>query len=534
MADELDPRTEARLRDTLRHEAETLPFTLTLANVEAARRARRSPMARLRVPVALLASAAAVVIVVGGLVSWRGAVLPPGGTESASPNPLASELKSYEELAAGIGIINGKVIGQGEELEGAPDAGEVVIGTIAANSYLDYVVDCRGGLIQVGVRLGDTPGGSVGTHCDDAVTTTFNTPGFDVDGAVVWVKADPGTVWRMVVAGLPDGEPSGPPVEPSFPAGLAPYEELAAVALSTREVARAEGSAEPSDAVVEIARLGDLWNLEIALACTGPGPIEIRATGTSDDESGSTFGCGSRAGSTLVTALDTAAERAPDAALVARVPAGTAWRTIVFDHLADVRPIPKAPAEAFPMTDVGAFGGLVLRDDNPTLMSTTPLMPDGATIEVAMGCSGDPSSLVHLVVDGVATDLACHESSVWHTVPDGDGTSELQVSSDGTVWVDIALRAFTQDQAGAKVVVPSATLASADGTSSAPGFTTCLNSFEIPGGASADESCVPTPYVIPEERAVRVRAGDFLELLGDSDWAITDATLTYVSVVGGG
>jgi len=40
---------------------------------------------------------------------------------------------------------------------------------------------------------------------------------------------------------------------------------------------------------------------------------------------------------------------------------------------------------------------------------------------------------------------------------------------------------------------------------------------------------VPTPYVIPEERAVRVRAGDSLELLGGGDWAITAATITYVT-----
>ena len=56
MPDELDPRLEARLRDALHHEADALPFTLTISDLEATRRERRSVRARLRLPGSLPAA----------------------------------------------------------------------------------------------------------------------------------------------------------------------------------------------------------------------------------------------------------------------------------------------------------------------------------------------------------------------------------------------------------------------------------------------------------------------------------------------
>jgi hypothetical protein len=524
MADELDPRLEARLRDVLRHEAETLPFTLTLAEVEAAGRARHAPIARLRVPVALLASAAAVAIVVGGLIAWRGATLPPVGTES--PNPLAGELESYEELAAGISLIDGLVIARGEELEGAPDGGERVIGTIPANAYVDIVFDCRGGGIEVGLRLDGEDGGRMSKPCDEAAEG-FSSPGFARDGAEVFVRADPGTVWRLVVGG---GTPSGPTPRPASLSALPSFEEIAAVASGFTEVARAEGDAQAEDTVVEILILGDLWNLELAWACIGDGLLVVGDTGSA---SKSSIGCGDgEPSASTMTLLDTAAERPTDAALVATVPAGVAWRLIVFDRSADIATGPVVPQAAFPVTVLTTFDGML----TPTAPHSEQVGPvaAGSTIEVAFGCSTgaftptDPPTLVRVTVDGVTSELACLKSNVAHFVPAGQRV-EIGLATERTVDLALEVRAFTPAQAGAVVTAPSATLMSAEGTSKAQGFTTCLLAFAIPGGASADEGCGPTAYRIPDARTVRARAGERLALVPGIDWTITGAaSITYL------
>jgi hypothetical protein len=199
MADELDPRLEARLRDALHHEADALPFTLTMSDLEATRRERRSVVARLRLPGSILAAAAAIVILVVAVTAWR--TTPQVGMETASPNPDAAGLESYEELGARLPTEGGQVVlAQGEDLVGAAtDSGlrETVIGTIPASEYVDVVFDCRGRSLSFSLR-GDPDGEPGGARPCDQEPAVFTIPGLDIPSEVV-VIAPAGAIWRVVV-----------------------------------------------------------------------------------------------------------------------------------------------------------------------------------------------------------------------------------------------------------------------------------------------------------------------------------------------
>jgi hypothetical protein len=232
------------------------------------------------------------------------------------------------------------------------------------------------------------------------------------------------------------------------------------------------------------------------------------------------------------TILDAAAERAPDAALIARVPAGVAWRLIVLDRSADIANGPEVPEAAFPATVLTTFDGSL----TPTEPYTEHVGPvdEGATIEVAFGCSTgaltptDPPTLVRVAVDGVTRELACLTSNVAHFIP-ASGRVEIGLATDRTVRLALEVRAFTPEQAGAVVAVPSVLLGQVAVRESSPGFTTCVKAYSIPGGASADEGCGPVPWEVPMARAVHVPAGDALQLASGGDWAITSAgAITYV------
>ena len=187
MPDELDPRLEARLRDALHHEADALPFTLTISDLEATRRERRSVRARntlaftlraedlerarrergstrtlLRIPVWLRLAGSLLAAAADPSSSSssrrRLADDAAGRLETASPDPRAAELESYADLAARLPTEGGQVVlAQGEDLAGAaPGTGpkETVIGTIPANAYVDWVFDCRGNSVSVSLRRG--------------------------------------------------------------------------------------------------------------------------------------------------------------------------------------------------------------------------------------------------------------------------------------------------------------------------------------------------------------------------------------------
>jgi hypothetical protein len=511
---------EARLRDVLRHEAGTLPFTLTVADVHAVRRARRSPTARLRVPAAVLASAAAVVIVLGGLVAWRTATMPPTG--APPPNPLAADLASYEELANGIAIIDGEVIGRGEELEGAPDRSEVVIGTIGANSYIDVVIDCRGGQVEAGVRMGDIIGAQMATQCD-ARATTFTMPGFETDGAVVWMKADPGTVWRLVVGGTYTGGPPATAFE------LASYEDLeehlasdsAMPVIARGEHPVAETGVEPIR--TDLGPVGDIGIAHFAYSCSG-GSIQLSRVLDGQVLASSEAACSDRPG----LYGDGTGPVDPRARFVVTAAPDVVWRVVVSGtSMPEEEPTPPPPpALGFETSPAAAYEGAL--DPGQPVSLEMPTLADGSTIVVAFGCAGDPAAVIQVTVDGEVEPMRCLASGIRRFVPAGVGPTTVELASTRRVRLAVAVSSFTQQQAGAVVVVPSARLAAVDGTSSAPGFTVCVTSFAIPSGQSADEGCGPAEYVVPEGRAVRVRSGDSLELLGGREWALTGATITYV------
>jgi hypothetical protein len=211
MADEFDPRLEARLRDALHHEADNLPFTLRAEDVEPARRVGGSTRTRMRIPVSLIAAAAAIVILVVGVGAWRNAALPYAGT--ASPDPRSAQLESYADLAASLPTEGGQVVlAQGEDLAGAaPGTGprETVIGTIPANAYVDWVFDCRGDSVSVSLRRGQEAGPGGAVPCGGR-PTVFSVPGFDTPSEVV-VTASTDTIWRVVVGGMAAGQGSPTP-----------------------------------------------------------------------------------------------------------------------------------------------------------------------------------------------------------------------------------------------------------------------------------------------------------------------------------
>ena len=326
-------------------------------------------------------------------------------------------------------------------------------------------------------------------------------------------------VWLIPVQVMADGPVRS--AEPSASDVLPSYEDLAAYPSSTVELLRNEGVGDKAAGEVEFGEVAGRFNLEVVLACTGTGEVRVSVRGGGVTSPVARYGCGTP-GLTVWTALEPQIVNATHTSVVVEAPAGTAWRMLLYDHISALRRYPEAPALGFDSTLLGTMYGTMTAGE--TAPVEAPVVAPGATLVVSFGCEGQ--GLIHLVVDGIARDAACLASNVMEFVPAGTGPSRLEITQDHAVRLNLELRSYTREQAGAVFVAPSATLHDGNGPSSAPGYTSCLLAFAIPGGASTDEGCGPAWRQVPEARAVR--ANGVLELSLPTGWVLTGATAAYV------
>jgi len=284
MADELDPRLEARLRDALRAEADALPLTVSEGDVLRERDRRRHR--RWALPASLLGAAAVVTLLVVGGALWRAtpdevaASLAPSPSPSASPRPLAT----YDELARILDeslVVPWTVAAQGEGP--AADAGDgkitTVLGTVGVYQFIDYALDCTGGDIEIRVMSGDTAGFGYKGACDQhPILITDGAGSADPDSRVE-VVATKDVRWRVIVeeSAPASGEPSVPP---SVPPSLPP---VPALGFDSTLRGALRGSAGPSDVTTIDAPIAPGSTIAIAFACAGGGLVHLTVDGVAED-----------------------------------------------------------------------------------------------------------------------------------------------------------------------------------------------------------------------------------------------------------
>ena len=522
MADELDQRLEARLRAALHTEADVLPLLVGAHDIELAR--QRNRRRRYALPASLFGMAAVVAILVIVAGAWRLSLSIVATSPATSAGPSQRELASYVDLEAMLRETapSMPVVASGEQ----PASGEAATGTVTVEiasigpyDYLNFAFDCTGGEYRIAVLDGDAEMFSGSGACGTHPLVWTDGVGSNAETNRITVAADTSVAWRLVATG------SGPSISPLptiAPTGLVSYDELAAYASSTIELLRNEGAGSSPPGPVAFGEVAGRFNLEFVLDCTGNGEVRVSVSGGGATSDVGTYGCGGP-GTILWTTLDPALIAASHASVVVDAPVGTAWRLLVYDHSSGLRKYPAAPDIGFESTVLGTMSGTFGAGE--TAPAEAPVVALGATLVVAFGCDGE--GLIRLVVDGIARDAACLGSNVMEFVPAGTGPSHLEITPDHVVRIDLELRSYTREQLGGSYVAPSATLRDANGSSSAPGFTSCLTSFAIPGGASADESCGPNWLQVPEARAVRTSGGT-LELALPTGWELTGATAAYV------
>ena len=265
MADELDPRLEARLRAALRAEADALPVMVREQDVLAARRARRTR--RFAVPASLLAAAAAIAL----FVAFGGFGGRTPDTTGASPSPtaagLGSRLATFAELRELLPP-EADVLVSGDQLPTAQDSSQdyaQVLGSIQARGRIHVAVQCVGAQ-NIVLEIGDS-GNTTALECSAAAWT-----GEFMGGAGdVTITAPGTTAYRIIVASLPADDRE-----------LASLDELRTLAAGAGALMDAPiGTGERLDAggaLIETTTLGILGGSQqivVAYDCVG-GQIEVR------------------------------------------------------------------------------------------------------------------------------------------------------------------------------------------------------------------------------------------------------------------
>jgi hypothetical protein len=280
MADELDPRLEARLREALRAEADALPFTVNEQDVlrERDRRGHR----RWAPPASLLGAAAVVTLLVVAGAIWRATLDEVAASPSASPSAWASPrpLATYDELTRMLDeslIVPWTVAAQGEGP--AADAGDgkitTVLGTVGVHHFIDFALDCTGGDIEIRVMSGDSAGFGYKSACGPRPIMITDGMGSADPDSRVEVVATKDVRWRVIVqASAPaSGEPS---VAPSLP-------PVPALGFDSTLRGVLHGSAGPSDVTTLDAPVAPGSTIAIAFACWGGGLVHLTVDGVAED-----------------------------------------------------------------------------------------------------------------------------------------------------------------------------------------------------------------------------------------------------------
>lgn len=385
MADELDPAVdravEARLRDALRSEADSLPFTLSAATIRRAGVERRR--AARRQAVSMLAAAAVVIAAVVGAVALTTLrtptnvatpstlQTPPASAPAASQTPSAASspdtmpavLPSRSELLGAAG--HGAVFV--EELDSAASAQDGISAFDAAphRGALAMVVACTGG-DSVGVAItaseipASDPGGSDSpfssrADCDGAPHLSARWDGWNSailnTGAHAALSVPAGVSYRAVLTdtslmaadGEADPVADGLPTLEHLSAARSDVGQIIATQLLTVSTG---GGAEATAADIRVSSA-----IRAVIACKGgkDGSADIAVSGVHQTGDGVTMTDAAVMGTVscdgTMQAFDWSRTDGPaDAAsVVVNAGSGTWWGIVVWDMSANSHPNPTVP-----------------------------------------------------------------------------------------------------------------------------------------------------------------------------------------------
>ena len=327
MADDIDPRFEARLRAAFRHEVEDRPLGVEEDAVLARWRTRR--IRRLAIPASLLAGAAVITLVV---VAGLPRIIAQNRVAAAPSAPAAPTLATYDELAAMLPAGASATAVRGEHLgdEASPGDTTVDLGEVGAGSPVWYALSCFGASVVTTFDTGDTTPDSLSLGCGTGPVS--GSLDWVVGPANVTVSAPSTLTWRLVLA------PGTGPARK-----LETYEELRHAAQRARttggvSIAKGEGPDPKADDLIlttDLGAIGAVRDIQLAFDCIG-GDIEVRVV------SGDTVIEGYKGACKPAVDIEDIALDASDsqARLVVVASRGVAWRLLAVGPMPDVTAAP--------------------------------------------------------------------------------------------------------------------------------------------------------------------------------------------------
>lgn len=285
-----DVQLEDRLRNALRADADALPFTITIDQLEWRLRERRRQRFTRQSLMGLAATLAlAVVAATVILFANRGDAPPIGTSPSPSGEPsksAAPSLASFDELHRTVGL-DARILLRAEQAADPPPVPDQLVsyeaGVVTGDGSYLSVFDCVGAGPFKLTWSDDEANelSSVEQERCPAFPEAFTGANLPTD-AWLSVTTSPGTAWRLIVVEpVPvDESPSADPSTPA-PVMLLPPPEPASPypgwePLHTLDSA---GSNEPIHAF-STGRRDDVRHILVSVTCTGDGSLSITGSGS--------------------------------------------------------------------------------------------------------------------------------------------------------------------------------------------------------------------------------------------------------------
>ena len=511
-----DTRLEDSLRRALHEEADALPFTITVDDLNVRLAQRPRPVSRL----GLLSAAAAVVIVVGA-----GAFLAnqgPGSSVGNSPQPSATPspaLGTFEEMLQFAGPGGIEVL-RGESVNGTPGDDDIVstdIGQLATAGLYGILHDCTGpGPFGIAWRDPETQGvlTSIEIPSCEGMIEHFSSPEQPA-GTLLTVTAPRATSWRVLAyepqATLPelDVNEAGWNLMDSFDVGSDHREPL-------------PGSV-GNQIQIPVGTLLQGRIVQIAMVCLGEGNLEfwLSPEGSTEREIGSEIACNGRPDFTELTPATEVPYQ-----LSISVDGRAAWRLIA-----------GVPSEA-----IGSDGplGEFSEVDNTTILDELSGGSE-ASAELDLPVPAGTDDILTLVMctgggelrlsDGTSTHIkTCdnpNTSTLFSSVPPASELIHFTIETTNTMWKIRFLGQDLESDPDLKFIPPSATLLGP--ASDTRSVVACGLSFHLADGSTAADSCAAAYPIVPADRALHVAAGSELTFEIGDGWQITGLTGTFVS-----
>ena len=352
-----DVQLEDRLRNALRAEGDSLPFSITVEELEL--RLRERQRGRLTRRSGLAAAAVFGAIAVGSAAMFLGG-RGPAPDVATSPSPSASSIQGLaipEHVLWGAAEPVLDVSSDNPPAGEAPSAspGELFVGRLPAAAEYEVAYVCRGTGTML-VRMADADW--EGIPCNGLAEYVTFTLASDSDGEDVRVVVDAATDWRVLVLRPSVTEPSG-----DYPEDLTTTEEmLDLLGEGGTFTLSSERAGDPGDAArgewvvgsFEADRYAEsLWD------CSGEGPF---AMSWADEQTGARAGGFEIEGCDGPAQVVTMSDLPAEVRLTVSAQRDTAWRLVVADTARGPSPSPGLP-EIVP-TGVGRVAVDELREGN--------------------------------------------------------------------------------------------------------------------------------------------------------------------------